>query len=505
MGFVGRDASAVGTRTFDLDTLEELSGGDLRGVAVSSDGAVRTGWMLGDVALTDATASFSALALADGSVLVGTSPEGKVFKITGDKATIFAETHALAVTAMVEGPGGVVYAATMPEGKIFKLSQGKADVLATRPDVSHIWALAWDKSKSALFAGVGPDGRVMRVTLDGKSAVYFHSDQSHIVSLAVADNGDVYAGASGKARLYKITGPGRATVVAELPGSEVKAVALAKNGVVYVISNEYTDPPPDAPKRPGAASRGVAAPTDTKHPKPGKGTLTRLDAQGRPEKMMHDDGFHYTALAIGGDGKPYVGTGAEGRVYTVDDGHVVSLVADTDEAQIGAIGFAKSGPFVASSDGAVFHRVVAQGGADAIWTSKVFDAGLRARYGQLSWHATGALEVATRTGNTSTPDATWSGWSNGIAQPATISSPPARFVQVRARWSRDPKAVLSEVMIPFVTDNVRPVVLNVDAEPKSGGTKGTKEGLQASGGEPPKHDSVMKLSWKVDNADQDQL
>lgn len=500
---LARDASAVGTRTFDLDTLEEFSGGDLHGVAVSSDGAVRTGWTLGDVPLADASGSFSTLALADGSVLVGTSPDGKVFKVAGDKATLFAETHSLAVTSMVEGAGGVVFAATIPEGKIFKLSQGKAEVLATLPDVSHVWALAWDKSKSALFAAVGPDGRVMRVTLDGKSSVFFHSDQPNMVSLAVADNGDVYAGASGKARLFKITGPGRATVVAELPGNEVKSVAVAKGGVVYAISNEYGEPP-EAPKR-GANGRGVAGPTSTSHPKPGKGTLTRFDAQGRPEKMMHDDAFHYTALSIDDAGKPYVGTGAEGRVYTVDDTHVVTLVADTDEAQVGAIGFAKSGPFLATTDGATFHRVLAQGGADAIWTSKVFDAGLRAKFGQLSWRATGALELSTRTGNTATPDATWSGWSNGVTQTASISSPPARFIQVRARWSRDAKAVLSEVMLPFVTDNVRPVVLAVDAEPKSGGAKGTKEGLQASGGEPPKHDSVMKLSWKVDNPDQDSL
>ena len=501
--FAARDARAVGTRTFDLDTLEEFSGGDLHGVAVSSDGAVRTGWTLGDVPLVDATASFSALAMSDGSVLVGTSPEGKVFKIVGDKATVFAETHALAVTSMVEGAGGVVFAATMPEGKIFKLSPGKAEVLATLPDVSHVWALAWDKSKSALFAAVGPDARVMRVTLDGKSSVFFHSDQPNMVSLAVADNGDVYAGASGKARLYKITGPGRATVVSEFPGSEVKSIAIAKGGVVYATSNEYAEPP-EPPKR-GPSGRGVAGPASTSHPKPGKGTLTRFDAAGKPEKMMHDDAFHYTALAVDDAGRPYVGTGAEGRVYTVDDTHVVTLVADADEAQVGAIGFAKSGPFLASSDGAAFHRVVAQGGPDAIWTSKVFDAGLRAKYGQISWRSSGPLEVSTRTGNTTTPDATWSGWSNGIAQPATITSPPARFIQVRARWSRDPKAVLSEVMVPFVTDNVRPIVLEVDAEQKGATARGTKEGLQASGGEPPKHDSVMKLTWKVDNPDQDSL
>jgi hypothetical protein len=502
--FVARDSAAVGTRTFDLDTLEEFSGGDLHGVAVSSDGAVRTGWTLGDVPLTDASASFSALALNDGSVLVGTSPSGKVFRVVGDKADLFADTHALAVTSMVEGAGGVVYAATMPEGKIFKISQGKADVLTTLPDTSHVWALTWDKTKSALFAAVGPDGRVFRVTLDGKSSVFFHCDQPHVVSLALAENGDLLAGSSGKARLYRITGPGRATVVSEFPGTEVKAIAVAKNDVVYAISNEYSEPP-EAPRRGGTNGRGTAGPVITQKLKPGKGTLTRFDASGRPEKMMHNDEFHYTALAVDADGKPFVGTGAEGRVYSVDDTHVVTLVADADEAQVGALGFNKGVPFLATSDGAAFHRVVAQGGSDSVWTSKVFDAGLKAKYGQISWRSSGPLELSTRTGNTSAPDATWSGWSNAVTQPQNISSPQARFIQVRARWGRDAKAVLTEVMLPFVTENVRPVVLDIDAEQKGGSARGTKEGLQASGGEPPKHDSVMKLSWRVDNPDADQL
>ena len=47
---------------------------------------------------------------------------------------------------------------------------------------------------------------------------------------------------------------------------------------------------------------------------------------------MHHDEFHYVSLALGDDGRPYVGTGAEGRVYTVDDAHVVTLVADTRRA-----------------------------------------------------------------------------------------------------------------------------------------------------------------------------
>src|SRR5438128_4134628 len=89
------DAGAVGTRTFTLDTLDKLSGGDLKGVSVSSDGTVRAGFTLGNAPVADASATFSALTLTDGSALVGTSPNGKVHRVVGDAVTLFADTGAL--------------------------------------------------------------------------------------------------------------------------------------------------------------------------------------------------------------------------------------------------------------------------------------------------------------------------------------------------------------------------------------------------------------------------
>lgn len=495
-------AGAVGTRTFELDTLEELSGGDLKGVSVSSDGTVRAGWTSSSAALDGASASFSVLPLADGSTLVGTSPGGKIFKVTGDRATLHADTGALAVTSMIEGAGGVVYAATMPDGKIFKVTSGKADVLVKLADVSHVWALAWDRTKTAMYAATGPNGRLFRVDLSGGSQVHFKSDEPHLVSVAVADSGDVYAGSSGKAILYRVTGPGRASVLYDFGGEEVKSVAVGKGGVVYAISNDYGEPP-EPPQR---NAKTPAGPTSTtSRPKPGKGTLTRFDAQGRPERLMHHDEFHYMSLALGPDGdRPHVGTGAEGRVYTVDGDHVVSLVADVDERQIGAIAFAKTGAVFAGSDTASFHRVIAQGGADAVWTSKAFDAGLRAKFGRLSWTANGPIELSTRTGNTQAPDGTWSEWSAPLAQAAAVTSPTGRFVQVRARFARDPRAILAGVTLPFVTENTRPVVLEVTAGQK-GAVRETKEGLAASGGDAPKRESVVRITWKVDNTDSDPL
>ncbi len=498
------DAEAVGTRTFVLDTLEKMSGGDLKGVSVSSDGAVRAGFTLGNAPIPDATTSFSATTLNDGSVLVGTSPNGKVYKVVGDAVSLFAETNALAVTSIVQTKNGTIYAATIPDGRIFKLSQGKAEPFVTVPDTSHVWALAVDRQGIGLFAATGPEGKVVRVEPSGQTSVYYRSTETHLVSLAIAENGDVYAGSSGKGQLFKITGPGRATVLYNFPGEEVKGVAVAKGGVVWAIGNEYGEPP-EPPKRTAASARSAPGPATGTKPKPGKGQLYRFDAQGRPERMMKHDDTHYLALSVDEKGQAYVGTGANGRVYTVDDAHVVTLLADTDERQVGAVGVLNGKGFIATSDPPVLHRILGKGGTDAVWTSKVLDASLRAKFGVLTWHASGPIEFSTRTGGTATPDGTWSGWSQPLTAPGPITSGAGRYVQVRARFSRDPNAVLTEVTIPFVTENVRPVVTEVSAAPKSAPAKEPATAVPASGGEPAKHDSVVKVSWKVDNPDSDPL
>jgi len=501
--FLARDAGAVGTRTFVLDSLEQMSGGDLKGVAVSSDGVVRTGFTLGEAPIPDATAVFSAVTLADGSTLVGTSPNGKVYKVTGDVVSPYADTGALAVTSIVQAKNGTVYAATIPDGKVFKLSQGKAEPFATLEDASHVWALALDKTGNGLFAATGPEGKVFHIQPNGSSSVYYRTTEPHIVSLALDEKGDLYAGSSGKGLLYKISGPGRATVLADLPGEEVKAIAVGKGNVVWVVSNEYGEPP-EPPKRSPAAGRIPAGPVAPPKSKPGKGRLHRFDARGRAERMMKNDDTHYMSLTLDEKGVPYVGTGHEGRVYTVDDAHVVTLVADTDERQVGAV-FVRGGKgFVATSDPPVFHRILGRGGPDAVWTSKVLDASLPARFGTLSWRATGPIEMSVRTGGTSTPDATWTGWSNPMTAPTPINQT-ARYVQVRARFSRDPNAALSEVTIPFVTENVRPIVTEVTATRKLAQPKEPAKDIPSSGHEPPKADPVIKVSWKVENPDADQL
>lgn len=499
------DAHAVGTRQFVLDSLDRLSGGDMKGVAVGSDGIVRAGMSLGAAPLgSEAQATFAALTLKDGSVLVGTSPNGKVIRVVGDAAQPYADTGALAVTALAELKDGTVIAATIPDGKLVKVAQGKVIPFATLPDTSYVWALALDKAGTGVYAAAGgPEGKVFHVRAGGQPEVLFKSDEPHLVSVAVGKNDEIYAGSSGKGILYKIKGPGRAEVLFDFPGEEVKAIAVGADGSVFACANEYGEPP-EPPRRSSSAGRSAAGPSFGARPKPGKGVLYKFDAQGRPEKLMAHTDLHYTALTLDERGTPHVGTGAEGRVYTVDDTHAVTLEADTDERQVNAIVMVGGKGFIATSDPPVLHRILGQGGGEAVWTSKVLDTGLRARFGKLSWQGQGRLEVSTRAGNTLAPDGTWSPWSAAQTTTFSVSSPQSRYVQVRARFV-DPRATLGEVTLPFVTENLRPVVLEVNAAPKNAPTKEPRDGIPASGGEVPKHDATIKISWKVDNVDADPL
>jgi hypothetical protein len=67
--------------------------------------------------------------------------------------------------------------------------------------------------------------------------------------------------------------------------------------------------------------------------------------------------------------------------------------------------------------------------------SEVLDAKGPSRWGEISWSADlpagTTVSVATRSGNSSEPDETWSPWSTELTGPAGVVSPAGRFLQYR--------------------------------------------------------------------------
>jgi hypothetical protein len=502
---ISEPSQAVGTRRFELQKGKDFQGGDLKGVAIDSAGRVHAGLNLGALPLTDAQSVWAALPRPDGSLLLGTGNEGKLLEVRGQSVRVLAETKALVVTSLVQGWNGDVLLGTLPSGEVMRWSGGKLSTLVKLPGVEHVWALGFDESAQVLFAATGPEGKLFRIDKAGKAQVHFDAEEQHLMSLAVvqqrAGGSVVYAGASDKAKLYEVRAPGRASVLYDFGRTEVRAIVASPKGEIFAIANDIKGGSIPSRDEDGGDSSGSSPPKTT-----GKGVLFRFSSEGSPEQLLEDSDEHFTSLVLGPDGQPYVGTGVNGRIYTVDESHNDVLMADTEERQVGALAIVGKQQFVSTSDPAVLHPLRGVGGTDAVWTSKPLDAGLRAHFGQLSWTASGALELSTRSGNTQQPDDTWSAWSDGLTKPGMTKSPAARYIQIRARWNQDPRATLSDVTLPFVTDNLRAVITSVEVDREKDDSVSEGSDIGSSGG-PVSDDAdpVIKLKWKVDNPDSDEL
>lgn len=500
--FLPGESLAVGTRHFVIESGEDFKKGELEGVSVDSTGMLRAGLDLGAIEISDADSLWTAWQFKD-SLLLGTGNQGKLLRLKSGKVEVVATIKdALAITSITEAFGKIIVGA-LPGGKLYELKGNKLEVFTELKGAEHIWALSFDEKNKALYVATGPDGKLFRVTADGTAQVYYDAPQGHLVSVLAAGD-KVYAGSSGEARLFEISGPGRAKVLHDFSSTEVRAIARGKDGSLFVIANELSGGPRSdsiskvKPKSPSAGS-------STK----GKGSLYRFHPSGAPEELYSDKSEHFVSLSLDDAGRPVVGTGLLGRVIRVEANHNHSIIADVEARQVvrilgGDQGALDKGAWILASDPLVAHPIEGVGGKDAVFTSDVLDAGLRARFGRLTWESSGKVELSTRSGNTAKPDETWSDWSASLTQFGDVTSPEGRYLQVRVRILDGESSSVRRIDIPFITDNLRPVLTEVQAKSLAQ-TEGSS-GVAASGGPlDGKSSSKIKLSWKVDNPDEDEL
>jgi len=106
------------------------------------------------------------------------------------------------------------------------------------------------------------------------------------------------------------------------------------------------------------------------------------------------------------------------------------------------------------------------------YESDVRDAGTVASWGVIRWRAAaapGEVTIFTRSGNTATPDDTWSSWSKAYSNPGgeQILSPNARYLQWRAvlEMSGAQPPVLTSVTTAYLPRNLRPEIASITVHP----------------------------------------
>ena len=486
--------AAVTTNSFVLDGADSFFNGELDGTAVHSEGSVRLGAATERVELPNVPLAYS-VARRGKTLFVGTGTNGVVYEVNGKKVKQLADTGELLVSSLAFGRDGALYAGTLPNGRVYRIEpkSGAVKRFSSPAGAKHIWALLYDKKRGTLLAGTGPEGKIFTVDGVGQAKELFVSGSSHIMAMAL-DGSDILAGTSDSALLLRITPNGKASVVRDLPGNEVTAVDV-QGGRIAVAVNQFKGAP-GSQFKPGPASAKQSR-MGTR-PRPGSGQVWRIEADGRAERLLARKDTHFTDVQWGENGVVYVAGGHEGRIFKVDADASYSIWADVEERQVLALDLTSDQPTFVTGDGAAVYRV--RGGApkDATWTSAPLDATFLSKWGRLDWRGNGRFVFQTRSGNTKEPGDTWSGWSKDLKAPGRIQSPPARFVQIRAKFPREPLAELRAVELFYLPQNQRPRVF---------GVRGTRPPQKR--GEPPRRPptptTLVNVTWQVENPDRDQL
>ncbi len=96
-----------------------------------------------------------------------------------------------------------------------------------------IWASAVDNAGN-VYLGTGHDGRLFRITADGRGALLYDASELDVTALAVATDGTLYAGTSPDGKVYRVSADGRAEVYFDPPDKYIWSLALMADGALAV-------------------------------------------------------------------------------------------------------------------------------------------------------------------------------------------------------------------------------------------------------------------------------
>lgn len=516
-------AQASTTTTWEMNTFQDFLRGRFSNVSLSRDGRLGLASKVEAFFSSDQPEIWSVAKAPDGTLYLGTGHKGRVYQVdTNGRGSVVWTAEQPEVFAVAVDSRGVVYAATSPDGKIYRIENGKA-VEFYAPGVRYVWALVF-AGDGSLFAGTGDQGKVLRVTPDGKGEVYFDSGQQNITSLAIDAEGRLLAGSDPNGILYRITGPNKAFVLYDANLPEIRSILPTGDGTTYVAAlggstakrtgNVYgtttgagatvyqapttsvtvTDsasvqsgpelkPPKADQAKPAVQSTVTAAApvviTAVDVAGVEKSAIYKIRADNTVETMWTSKEENIYDIAPL-DSRLMFSTDVQGRIYRLASDRKATLVAQTGEGEALRLLNTPGGLLAATGNMGRLYRLVTGTAAQGQYEAPVHDANTVARWGRLSWHAetpAGAkVAFRTRSGNSARPDNTWSEWSEPMTAPggSPIRSPNARYLQWRAEFesTNGSAPLIDSVSAAYAPQNTPPSVrsITVGTVPKAAGT-----------------------------------
>jgi len=508
LGLIG--ASPVFWR---VSTQTEFLLGEVDGLSIDADGHLVLGPVTSPVFDTSAPSLWSATRTADGALWIGSGSNGRLYRLDsdGNGRVVFDADELDIYTVVSDGQNGVL-AATSPNGRVYRVSATGDTAVILDPDATYIWALT-PTSDGGVYVGTGNPARIVEVTPGGESRTVFESDAAHILTLTRTADDTLLAGTESPGQVIRVDPTGRAFVLLDSSHEEIRSLRPQPDGSLLVVAVSGQPAPAAAPS-PAVTSNSAPVPTvsvttsvtalvvsnsssasrggTTTSATTGagqKGAVYRIAADGLWDLIWSSDVDTPFDAVADAEQNVLVGTGPDGKIYRVSTNPAQTILVTRAPAQ-------QVTRFLRAPDGSLRYTTANPGKVVRLGTSvtergtymsDVRDATTVARWGMLSWRGStpgsSRIELASRSGNTAIPNATWSEWSSAYTDDAgsQITSPNGRYLQWRASlFGGDASPVLSSVTAAYLPRNRRPEVTQLTVL-----SPGTAFQESISSGDPP--------------------
>ena len=488
---------------WETRTYEDFRKGTLSNLSLTNEDRLVLAPRFDSVFNTDQPFVWSTAVDSRGNVYLGTGHDGKVYKVDpSGKGEPVADLTEMDVFAVAVDGKDAVYAATSPNGKVYKIEPGGPPQVFFDPEDKYIWSMVFDR-QGRLMVATGDKGVIYRVATDGKGQVFYDTDETHVISLAVDREGNVIAGGDPKGYLYRIAPDGKAFVLYDSGMREVHAVTVAPDGTIYaaVVSSRPGLSPSSVPilvpssspsgepsvtislAAESAAAQSIDVVVSGDSPSsisPPSSTTSRSNSEGTTQSAILEvlpDGIVNTiwrsssemvfALLPRGD-RLLFSTGTKGRIYSFQKPRSTTLLVESTEEQTTTLLQVGNRIYAASSNTGKLFSLGDSLAASGTYESSVRDTEAISSWGKVTLKSDTPqlIQVFTRSGNTGSPDKTWSDWSR-VDGDGSTDSPKARFIQwrsvLRADSGRSPS--LNSITIPYMQQNFRPEITSLDVLP----------------------------------------
>ena len=238
------------------------------------------------------------------------------------------------------------------KGRLKNLSISSDGVLQPGPAIESntalnqpaLWSIA--ATADSIYAGTGHEGRLVRVTRDGKISTIFSGQQSEVFAVAADANGTVYFGTSPNGNLYRVDS-GTPKQIWHAPAKYIWAIATVGDGSVYVGTGE-------------------------------PGQVYHVTSNGSATLFYDTQQANVTALALGPKNSVLAGTDPNGILYQIDippqttGPSRATILYDSTLPEIRSIGMDSSGNiYAAAMGGAVSTRGAGAATASALAATTV--------------------------------------------------------------------------------------------------------------------------------------